>query len=267
MNKSEILANHVIDKLRIVTPEDLLLLEKIVLARGAVVVYESLQGSEARLLAIPGNRPIITVSSSIVYLPRQRFSIAHELGHLEMHRNQLHSISCDADSITPLSFSKQDIEVEANQFASTFLLPERFVRHIFEKQDPSFSVIQEVADRFTVSLSAAGSRYMNYLDEPAAFVISKRGRILRFVPTDSFLKTGLFIRVNEGVERDSVVEKLMRGLSVRPGWHTVPAECWLTEKNLIRGAKVKEWSFSSERYEMGLSLIWVDEDVVDEWND
>lgn len=267
MNKPEVLANHVIDKLRIVTPEDLLLLEKIVLARGAVVVHEPLQGREARLLAIPGNRPIITVSSGVTYLPRQRFSIAHELGHLEMHRNQLHSISCDADSITPLSFSKPDIEVEANQFASSFLLPERFVRQIFEKQDPSFHVIQEVADRFTISLSAAGSRYMNFLDEPAAFVISKHGRILRFVPTDAFLKSDLFIRVNEGVERDSVAEKLLRGISVRAGWRTVPAEYWLTEKNLIRGAQVKEWSFYSERFEMALSLIWVDEDVVDEWND
>jgi len=267
LKKPEVLANHVIDKLRIFTPEDLLLLEKIVLARGAVVVYEPLQGSEARLLSIPGNRPIITVSSNVTYLPRQRFSIAHELGHLEMHRNQLHSISCDADSITPLSFSKPDIEVEANQFASSFLLPKRFVGHIFEEQDPSFSVIQEVADRFAVSLSAAGSRYMNFLEEPAAFVISKRGRILRFVPTDSFLKADLFIRVNEGVEQDSMAEKLLRGVRVRPGWHDVPAEYWLTEKNFMRGARVKEWSFYSERFEMALSLIWVDEDVVDEWRD
>ena len=124
----EIMANLILDKLKIVTPEDLTLLEKIAMARQATVIYEPLQGSEARLLSIPGRRSIITVSSSVTYRPGQRFSIAHELGHLELHRKQLHSIECGAENITPFSDPRPDIESQANLFASHLLLPERFVK-------------------------------------------------------------------------------------------------------------------------------------------
>ena len=86
MGDPETTANHILDRLEIYVVEDLLLLDEIVIARGALIRECPMEGAEARLLVGPG-KPIISVSSSPFVNPyRRRFSIAHELGHLEMHR-------------------------------------------------------------------------------------------------------------------------------------------------------------------------------------
>lgn len=265
MSFPEEIANLVLDELRIVSPEDLRFLEKIIWARRAQVIYEPLEGSEARLLSVPGKRSIITVSSTESYRPRQRFSIAHELGHLELHRRELNSISCATQSISPFSSDRQNIETEANQFASYFLLPDRFVKPLFETQNPSFELIEEAASLFEVSLTATGSRYMHYVEEPVSFVISRRGRIVRFVPSKLFSDFDFFIRVNDGIERDTMADRLTRGQIIRQQWHSVPANAWLRDDGFMRGAQVKEWSFFSQKYELSMSLIWVDEELYDEW--
>jgi Zn-dependent peptidase ImmA (M78 family) len=261
----ERVANRVLNELKILSPDDLQMLEKIVKARHALVVYESLQGSEARLLSIPGSQSIITILKKEDYRPRQRFSIAHELGHLELHRNKLNSISCTSKAISSFDSSQPEIELEANQFASHFLLPSRFVKSAFESHPPSFEIVREIANQFTVSLTATGSRYMQFTDEAMAFVISQRGRIKRFVASHLFTNSDLFIKVNEGVERNTMADKLLRGLAVKEAWCSVPAASWLRGDNFMRGAQVKEWSFYSQSFDMTLSLIWVDDDLYDDW--
>src|SRR5271156_2820621 len=57
------------------------------------VEYQELQGCEATLVGFE-NRAIATVRPSAV-LGRQRFSIAHELGHWMMHRGR--SFRCRVD--------------------------------------------------------------------------------------------------------------------------------------------------------------------------
>lgn len=265
MSFPEAIANRVLDKLRIVSPSDLLMLEKIAWARHALVVYEPLQGSEARLLSIPGKQSIITISSNESYRPRQRFSIAHELGHLELHRKKLHLISCDSRSITPFRNSEPDFELQANQFASHLLLPSRFLNRIYKNQDISFDAIDETATQFEVSLTAAGSRYMSFVDEPLAFVISRKGRIIRFVPSNLFSDSDLFIKVSEDIESETIADKLARGQTVRPGWYNVPAKSWLRGDSFIKNAEVKEWSFFSPQLDLTLSLIWIYDDIYDEW--
>jgi len=259
------MANLILDNLRIVSPDDLQMLEKIVWARGAQVLFEPLEGSEARLLSIPGKRSIITISSNETYRPRQRFSIAHELGHLEMHRRELNSISCESRSISPFGNNQPDIELQANQFASRFLLPSRFLIPMYKNQDFSFDAIEETATRFKVSLTAAGSRYMNFVDEPLAFVVSCRGRITRFVPSQSFSESDLFIKVNEEIERNTDADRLARGQTLRSGWHSAPATSWLRGDDIMRTAHVREWSFFSQRLDLNLTLIWVDEELYDDW--
>lgn len=264
MSFPEAIANKVLDELRIVLPSDLLMIEKIAWARRALVVYEPLQGSEARLLSVPGKRSIITVSSINPYRPRQRFSIAHELGHLEMHKRDLNSISCETQTISPFLRNEPDIELQANQFASHFLLPRRFLSPIFKNQDLSFDLIEETANQFEVSLTAAGSRYMNFVDEPAAFVISKKSRIIWFVPSELFSKSDLFIKVNEEIDSDTIADRLARGQSIKPGWHSSPATSWLKGEDFIKNAEVKEWSFYSKKHDITLSLIWANEDLYDD---
>lgn len=69
---------------------------------------------------------------------------------------------------------------------------------------------------------------MSFVNEPLAFVVSRKGRIIRYVPSKLFSESNLFIKVNEGVEFNTVADKLAKGhkqsdqvgtpLQQTPGW-------------------------------------------------
>ncbi|MEP2707635.1 MAG: ImmA/IrrE family metallo-endopeptidase [Roseibium sp.] len=74
---------------------------------------------------------------------RARFTLCHELGHYFLHTNQLLARLAPNEQIKPY----RSAECQANRFASTLLMPEPLVR--------KYSSIQEIADNFGVSKSAA----------------------------------------------------------------------------------------------------------------
>lgn len=78
---------------------------------GVIIIHTDLGSNEisGRSMFTEDKKPIIFINKNHV-VDRQRFTLAHELGHLIMHINQ----------VIPDS---RDIEKEANEFASEFLLP------------------------------------------------------------------------------------------------------------------------------------------------
>lgn len=88
-------------------------------AAGVVVVHSNMAGSavDGVTFSAPGLPPLIVLS---VNQPadRMRFTLAHELGHLVMHRTQ----------------PTQQMEDQANEFASYFLMPTQDVRPCFARR-------------------------------------------------------------------------------------------------------------------------------------
>lgn len=97
---------------------------------------------------------------------RERFSIAHELGHLFLHMGYL--IDQDkwksfesrfTDSILFRSDNYSSIEYEANEFAAAFLMPkEEFIIVAEENLDENLYYIESIAKYFQVSTLAASNR-------------------------------------------------------------------------------------------------------------
>ena len=90
---------------------------------------------------------------------RQRFTIAHEighfaLGHLKPGVDRLHRDSVDSFS----SKSKDPIEISANKFAAQLLMPADSVRYAFLSEKLS---ITEIAQMFNVSGLALRFRLIN----------------------------------------------------------------------------------------------------------
>ena len=91
-----------------------------------------------------GERAIITGSTTVRDSQRRRFSVAHELGHLEMHRPQggfALGVSEDIDDWQP---QRTDVnrEQEANRFAAVLLLPERLFEPLCRKKSRSLTSLQ-----------------------------------------------------------------------------------------------------------------------------
>lgn len=265
MSHPETMANRILDKVQVIVPEDLLLLENIVWARRGRVVEEPLDGADAQLLLIPGKRAIITISSKIANRQRKRFSIAHELGHMELHRDEIKVNLCTRDDISDRGrVAKYDLEQEANQFASFFLMPERFVKEHYQDVENSMDAIQKVAGKFDVSLSAAALRFIDFVSDPVAVVFSRNGRIAWFKSTPDFNDMDVFVNVGEAVGFDTIAGKIFRGLSVPNRWQQTRASDWLKNEDFRRDAVIKEWSFNMMNYETVMSILWIDEDIYDD---
>ena len=87
---------------------------------------------------------LIMVSSSIA-AHRQRYAIAHELGHL---------VAGDHGDIIDenINFSKSPEEIRANAFAAAFLMPENALRTAFGEQPvPTEQLIADLLARYRVT--------------------------------------------------------------------------------------------------------------------
>jgi len=81
---------------------------------------------------------------------RQRFTIAHELGHIKLHNGDKFRTERGLNV-----FSDDPEEVEANRFAAMLLMPENEFRKIWEISEQS---IEYVANYFAVSKLSASIR-------------------------------------------------------------------------------------------------------------
>jgi Zn-dependent peptidase ImmA (M78 family) len=112
------------------------------------------------------SEPIILINKDHA-LHRQRFSIAHELGHFQLHHVSgiIHidkkSYYRDAKSSEGLD----EIEIAANKFAAALLMPEEFVRQELGKYedfiDIDEDIVADLAREFEVSATAMGFRIQN----------------------------------------------------------------------------------------------------------
>jgi len=133
--------------------------EKIAKAKGVVVVKQELEDSVSGVLMIKDGRGIIVVNEGH-HPNRQRFSLAHELGHYLLHP--------DAGSVfvdrSPVFFrdrrSSEGVrqhEIDANAFAAELLLPEKDLKaQLNDRPVDAFDdvSVRRLAARFGVSAQA-----------------------------------------------------------------------------------------------------------------
>lgn len=111
--------------------------ERIAKARGVRFHLDALEGDISGFAYRSGDQLVIGVNTSQAAV-RQRFTIAHELGHLLLHdQGRIH---VDRGFVFRLrsDVSSQGTEweeIEANRFAAELLMPEQFLREDLEGID------------------------------------------------------------------------------------------------------------------------------------
>lgn len=160
-------------ELGILVPSDIDL-EAIAWDEGVRVEYKELQGCEARLVGFDSHA-IVTIRKN-TEKRRQRFSVAHELGHWNYHRGR--SFECRADDLVEGYLSKPHEEVIADEYAAELLLP-RFMFKPMAKdiKRPTFDGVKDLADEFNTSLTATAIRLVDMNVWPLFLVChAERGR-------------------------------------------------------------------------------------------
>lgn len=137
-------------------------------ALGAEIRYSNLDEDLSGILVRDGKRIIIGVASDQPSV-RQRYTIAHELGHLLMHPGRpylaesLGVVRVDRRGSETPGFADQREEREANQFAAALLMPAQHVTDSWFASNCASdeTSIKVLAKRFDVSSLAMKYRLLN----------------------------------------------------------------------------------------------------------
>ena len=139
-------------------------LEAIAWDLGVVGIRErELDGCEARIVGL-GDRAIVSLDPRPIP-QRQRFSLAHELGHWVHHRGR--TTFCRKQDIED-GPGVGGVEQTANAFASDLLLPDYLVRPVARKADRlTLKLVGEIADEFLTSKSATALKLLQLGEFPS----------------------------------------------------------------------------------------------------
>lgn len=113
-------------------------LTKILENAGVIVAESDFNGASISgvTFAVPGRAPLILINCTHP-ADRLRFTLAHELGHLVMHQ-----------------FPTPEMEIEANSFASCFLLPLRELKQAFQGRKITLALLASLKKEWRVSMQS-----------------------------------------------------------------------------------------------------------------
>nr|WP_303649485.1 ImmA/IrrE family metallo-endopeptidase [Asticcacaulis machinosus] len=142
--------------------------ERIAKSLGITIQYGAFDDKLSGMAFIKDGVKVIGVNNAH-HPNRQRFTIAHELGHMILHQQLLESsVHVDTGTLRRdfLATTGSDpIEIQANRFAAELLMPETFLREFL--RDKSLDVedeesLSELARRFKVSTMALQFRLLAF---------------------------------------------------------------------------------------------------------
>lgn len=230
---------------------------------GATILYELLQGSEARILGY-GDRAIITVNSAAPP-GRRRFSAGHELGHWMCDRRKI-AFSC-TENMLAREWGDDNPEVRANQFSAELLLPRTMFETKAKNLEMTFATVRQLAETFQTSLTATAIRLVEFGSFPAMVICSdaERRRWFRRGPDVPDV-----LWPHDRVSRLTVASDVLSGSTTSPGPTDVSADAWFAHRD-ARQYAIREDSVRITADLVLTLLWWKDEsqllDLEDDGND
>jgi Zn-dependent peptidase ImmA (M78 family) len=131
--------------------------------------FSPLDSELSGMVYVKDGTPIIGINA-LHHPNRQRFTLAHEVGHLVLHRPEI-TKQIHVDKAFPMLMRNaisaagvDEMEIEANCFAAELLMPEEFVARSLEGQPFDIDdegVVSALAKQYRVSTAAMRFRLGN----------------------------------------------------------------------------------------------------------
>jgi len=156
---------------------------------------------------------------------RQRFTIAHELGHFLLPWQRRTSFECVSKDLN-LTGADTDWEVQASRFAAELLLPQRlFEQELRKLGDPELINIVQLGDHFGTSIEYTARRYVEVGGFACAVVFSKDNQV-RYTVRGEFFEHWLCVKKGDRLPTKSS----SRAATGAPeDWASLDAHWWLQE--------------------------------------
>lgn len=158
---------------------------------------------------------------------RQRFTIAHELGHFVLHRDGTSSFQCDKESVHTGVDTLARIEREADDFAGNLLIPGDVLRAQIASRPIDFHRLSDLAHRFAVSLEAMCIRFIKYTEQRVVLVYWDYGYLKYQWRSRRAVRTGARL-IATGDPQEPPVGTLAADEALEQEWDgiEVPADRW-----------------------------------------
>lgn len=228
-------------------------LDAIAWSRGAIVNYRPLDRCEATIVGSQ-NRAVITVSDKSIP-ERQRFSLAHELGHWHHHRGRV--LFCGKQDVGNFGNDTNNPESQADRFASDLILPNYllFPRISLVKR-VTLALVRELREEFQASLTATLLKLVKSNRFPILIVChGQRGR--RWFQRADMILPWWF--PSDELDVDSFAfELLFKGIDENAFPRKIGADAWFSFRNADR-YEIQEQSFRLPDNEV-LTLLTIPEE-------
>jgi hypothetical protein len=160
---------------------------------------------EGMLTRRKGEKRWIVLYAEYPELPgRQRFTVAHELGHYLLHRSHQAEFRCASEDV--LDRVLKEREREANEFASYLLMPIDDFRAQIAGQDFSLDLIRHCAARYGTTFTAAALKWVEFTTQLASVVVARDGFVKWARSSSSAEKRHLLIRSGREVPSGSLFD-------------------------------------------------------------
>lgn len=203
------------------------------------------------------------------YRGRERFTLAHEFGHYLLHRRPLdvgntvsgldeaeadrRSFSCNPMERNHWKRDLEQIEEEADTFASYLLMPMDDYRRQVAGQDMGLDLLRHITTRYGVSLTAAVRKWITFTERRTAMVIARDGFALWGRASDAAVRTGIFVPSGMPIPEHSIAALgpgAQQGETARPV--ALPEGIWTFK----RGSEpVRELTIFSQRLGQSLTIL------------
>lgn len=191
---------------------------------------------------------------------RRRFTIGHELGHFLLPWHRQTAFNCTAENIKETSgdakaLRGQEMEAEANAFASELLMPSvEFKQRLRRFGEPDIAQVAELSSLFDTSIEATARRFMHLSDYPVAFVFSRHDTIRYWTRGPEF---PYLLRVRNGhlLPGDCSARGLGDGIA---DMEEVDSSTWLAEeRGRLPDSILEQTLYQQDGYKV--TLLWVEE--------
>jgi Zn-dependent peptidase ImmA (M78 family) len=108
-----------------------------------------------------------------------RFTVSHELGHYFLPEHSM-ALFRNGDGLHKSNsglYLGNKYEKEADDFASSLLMPDDLFRSELQKRNNGFKTILEMADLFKTSITATAIKYAKFSDFAVAVIVSKEDKV------------------------------------------------------------------------------------------
>ena len=255
MNRRMTMAGSVAEKILAefgISAPELIDVEAVAIAKGALVEYAPLKGAAGRLVR-DGDYGIIRIDSGIREEGQRRFAGAHELGHYILHERDRNASCRPEDMLAWYKTSKK--EQEANDFAASFLMPALLFCKQCDRTELSLDGLERLTEMFRTTLTATAIRYAEIGPHVCAVVQSQKGIIRWFRPGHKF--PFRLIAPGNRVVPDSGAHEFFAGRLTKPESEYVLADRWLVDHRIESAWTLREITIPMPSFECALSILWV----------